>query len=156
MAKGYWIAHVDVTAEQATAMAIYAERDAQARAAGVAVVPAMAFYGGLGDLLATAAAGSWTEVDAIDLAVGLDSVGAEAKALDDVKDVVDAGIARLRDPTLVADGTKDVLAPEANARTLAATIPGARLVLYPGAGHAFLFQDGTAFVTRVEAFLAGR
>lgn len=67
------IPYLDVTAEQATALAIHAERDAQARAAAVPVVPAMAFYGGLGDLLATAAAGNWTQVDAIDLAVGLDS-----------------------------------------------------------------------------------
>jgi len=67
------IPYIDVTAEQATVLTIYAERDAQARAAGgVPVVPAMAFYGGLGDLLATAAAGDWTEADAIDLAVALD------------------------------------------------------------------------------------
>jgi hypothetical protein len=61
-----------VTAEQATALAIHADRDAPARAAGVAVVPAMAFYGGLGDLLATAAAGGWTDPDEIELAVALD------------------------------------------------------------------------------------
>ncbi|HEY2294168.1 MAG TPA: saccharopine dehydrogenase NADP-binding domain-containing protein [Thermoanaerobaculia bacterium] len=67
------IPYVDVTAEQATVLTIYAERDAQARAAAVPVVPGMAFYGGLGDLLATAAAGEWTEPDAIDLAVALDS-----------------------------------------------------------------------------------
>ncbi len=67
------IPYLDVTAEQATALAIHAERDAQARAAGVAVVPAMAFYGGLGDLLATAAADTWTELDPIEIAVGLDS-----------------------------------------------------------------------------------
>jgi short subunit dehydrogenase-like uncharacterized protein len=67
------IPYLDVTAEQPTALAIHAERDAQARAAAVPVVPAMAFFGCLGDLLATAAAGDWTQVDAIDLAVGLDS-----------------------------------------------------------------------------------
>jgi len=66
------IPYLDVTAEQPTVLTIYAERDAQARAAAVPVVPAMAFYGGLGDLLATAAAGEWTDPDAIDLAVALD------------------------------------------------------------------------------------
>ena len=55
--------------------------------------------------------------------------------------------------TLVADGTADALDPAANDRQLAALIPGAQLVLYPGAGHAFLFQDQTAFVPRLERFL---
>ena len=58
-------------------------------------------------------------------------------------------------PTLVADGTLDRLVPSGNARTLADGIPGARLLLYKGAGHAFLFQDLTAFVPAVESFLAG-
>ena len=38
---------------------------------------------------------------------------------------------------------------------LCATFPGARLVLYPDAGHGFLFQEGTPFASRVESFLAG-
>jgi short subunit dehydrogenase-like uncharacterized protein len=67
------IPYLDVTAEQATAQAIHSERDAAAREAGVAVVPAMAFYGGLGDLLASAACGEWRAPDAIELAVALDS-----------------------------------------------------------------------------------
>jgi hypothetical protein len=29
-------------------------------------------------------------------------------------------------------------------------------MLYPDAGHAFLFQDGTSFASLVESFLAGR
>jgi len=59
----------------------------------------------------------------------------------------------LRVPTLVADGTEDALDPVANDRLLARAIPQAQLVLYPDAGHAFLFQDATAFLSRVEAFL---
>jgi pimeloyl-ACP methyl ester carboxylesterase len=61
--------------------------------------------------------------------------------------------AHLRVRTLVADGTADALDPVANDRQLAALIPGAQLVLYPGAGHAFLFQDQSAFVPRLEQFL---
>jgi pimeloyl-ACP methyl ester carboxylesterase len=57
-------------------------------------------------------------------------------------------------PTLVADGTLDRLDPVANDRMLAATVPGARLILYPGAGHAFLFQDQTSFLPVLERFLA--
>ncbi|MDL4817344.1 saccharopine dehydrogenase family protein [Actinomadura opuntiae] len=44
-----------------------------ARAAGALVVPAMAFYGGLGDLLVTAAMSDWTEADEVRVAYGLDS-----------------------------------------------------------------------------------
>lgn len=56
-------------------------------------------------------------------------------------------------PTLVADGSDDLLDPEANDAILAGVIRGARLTIYPGAGHGFLFQDSDAFVARVEQFL---
>ena len=36
-------------------------------------MPAMAFFGGLGDLLATAAMGDWTEADEVHVAYGLSS-----------------------------------------------------------------------------------
>jgi pimeloyl-ACP methyl ester carboxylesterase len=58
-------------------------------------------------------------------------------------------------PTLIADGTDDQLDPLANDHTLARTIPGARLVLYPDAGHAFLFQDWSRFASLVNSFLNG-
>jgi pimeloyl-ACP methyl ester carboxylesterase len=41
------------------------------------------------------------------------------------------------------------------AQVLALLIPGSRLVLYPDAGRAFLFQAGTPFASRVESFLTG-
>jgi pimeloyl-ACP methyl ester carboxylesterase len=56
-------------------------------------------------------------------------------------------------PTLVADGTIDRLDPAANNYALARLIAGARLKLYPDAGHAFLFQDEKAFVPLIESFL---
>lgn len=56
-------------------------------------------------------------------------------------------------PTLIADGTADRLDPLANSHALADMIPGAKLTLYPGAGHAFLFQDQAAFVPLIESFL---
>ena len=45
-------------------------------------------------------------------------------------------ITRISVPTLIADDTDDRLDPVANDHTLARLIPGARLVLYPDAGHA--------------------
>jgi len=62
-------------------------------------------------------------------------------------------IGGIRVPALVADGTVDALDPAANDRLLAAAIPGAQLVLYPGAGHGFLFQDAASFIPRLEKFL---
>ena len=65
------IHYLDVAAEQ-HAVADTLARDAEARAAGVTVLPAMAFYGGLADLLASAALDGATEADAVDIAVALD------------------------------------------------------------------------------------
>ncbi len=65
------IHYLDVAAEQ-RAVADTLARDADARAAGVAVVPAMAFYGGLADLLVTAALDGAVDADAVDIAVALD------------------------------------------------------------------------------------
>jgi pimeloyl-ACP methyl ester carboxylesterase len=58
-------------------------------------------------------------------------------------------------PTLVADGTADELDPVVNSRELARLIPNAKLQLYPGAGHAFLFQDQATFLPLIESFLGG-
>jgi pimeloyl-ACP methyl ester carboxylesterase len=57
--------------------------------------------------------------------------------------------------TLVADGSDDQLDAVANDRTIAGRIAGARLLLYPDAGHGFLFQEGTPFAVEVGDFLAG-
>jgi pimeloyl-ACP methyl ester carboxylesterase len=59
----------------------------------------------------------------------------------------------IRVPTLVADGTLDQFAGPVNARLLANSVPGAKLLLYPGAGHAFWYQDAAMFIPAVETFL---
>ncbi|MGI5238272.1 saccharopine dehydrogenase NADP-binding domain-containing protein [Dactylosporangium sp. CA-139066] len=67
------IPYVDLAAEieaNADTFRRYGER---ARAEGAVVVPAMAFFGGLADLLATAAMGDWAGADRVDVAYGLDS-----------------------------------------------------------------------------------
>ena len=67
------IPYLDVAAEIEAVADTFARYDARARDAGVVIVPAMAFYGGLGDLLATAAMRDWTSADEISIAYALDS-----------------------------------------------------------------------------------
>jgi short subunit dehydrogenase-like uncharacterized protein len=64
--------YLDVTAEQPVVQQLYRELDAPARDAGIAVVPAMAFYGGLADLLVTAALDGDSGADEVEVAIGLD------------------------------------------------------------------------------------
>jgi hypothetical protein len=67
------IHYLDVTAEQASAQATFEEFGDDALAADLVVLPAMSFYGGLADLLATAAVGDWDFADQVEVAVALDS-----------------------------------------------------------------------------------
>jgi hypothetical protein len=67
------IHYLDVTAEQAAASAAFDHFADFARVADIVIAPAVAFYGGLGDLLATAAMGDWATADEIGIAVALDS-----------------------------------------------------------------------------------
>jgi len=65
--------YLDVTAEQQAALDAFEGYADAARNAEIAVLPGMAFYGGLADLLATTAMGDWPDAEAIDIAVALDS-----------------------------------------------------------------------------------
>lgn len=85
------IHYLDVSAEQPSVRAMLDKYDGAAREAGVAVIPAMGFYGGFADLLATAlikhpvgepigdwvgdgaGVGEWAALDTIDVMIGLDS-----------------------------------------------------------------------------------
>jgi len=58
----------------------------------------------------------------------------------------------LRVPTLVAGGAQDQFMVTANARLLASSVPGAKLILFDDAGHAFLFQDAARFIRAVQTF----
>ncbi|KUN80949.1 saccharopine dehydrogenase [Streptomyces bungoensis] len=65
------IPYVDVAAEIEANMDTFTHFTDRARAAKAVIVPAMAFYGGLGDLLTTAAMGDWTAADEAHIAYGL-------------------------------------------------------------------------------------
>ena len=63
--------YIDVTAEQPSAQASFADFDTPAHAAGRVVIPAAGFFGGLADLLASALASAGT-IDEITVAIALD------------------------------------------------------------------------------------
>jgi Saccharopine dehydrogenase NADP binding domain len=67
------IHYLDVAAEQASVLTVFERFAIAAQNAGVVVAPAMGFYGGLGDLLATAAMGEWDAADEICIGIALDS-----------------------------------------------------------------------------------
>ena len=67
------IPYLDVAAEQAAVLDAFERFAKTARDASIAVIPAMAFFGGLADLLATVAMGDWTAADEILIAIALDS-----------------------------------------------------------------------------------
>lgn len=67
------IHYLDVTAEQPSVIATFERFGAAARQAGVVVIPAMGFYGGLADLLVASAMDDWTHADVIEIRIALDS-----------------------------------------------------------------------------------
>lgn len=65
--------YIDMAAEQQSVLDTFDRYADAAQAAGITVLPGVGFYGGLADLLATAALVGRTDADAIDIAVALDS-----------------------------------------------------------------------------------
>ena len=61
----------------------------------------------------------------------------------------------IRARTLVLHGTADRVVDPRNARLLAARIPDADLVTFPGLGHLFFWEDPGAFAAAVTSFLVG-
>ena len=67
------IHYLDVTGETLVAISTFDTYRDDPRVKEIVVAPTMAFYGALGDLLATAAMGDWPAADVIEIAVALDS-----------------------------------------------------------------------------------
>ncbi|MCX5316941.1 alpha/beta fold hydrolase [Streptomyces sp. NBC_00154] len=86
-----------------------------------------------------AAQGMLTAVGAL-LAVPFDQVRAELEAI--------------KAPVLYANGLNDVMIPAHASYVAVQHLDNATLVLYTGAGHAFLFQYAKAFTKQVADFLA--
>ena len=65
-------------------------------------------------------------------------------------------LASIQAPTLVITGSADRLVPAENSRLIAQTIPGAKLLVLPGAGHAFpLEREPETVRALLEHFGAG-
>ncbi len=60
---------------------------------------------------------------------------------------------RITQPTLVVNGSNDVIIYTANSPILAQQIPNAQLILYPDANHGSLFQYPELFVAHASLFL---
>ncbi len=65
------VSYLDIAAEPDVVAAMIEQCGQRAGEAGVAIAPAIGFYGGLGDLLATAAMGDWPQAEQITLAYSL-------------------------------------------------------------------------------------
>lgn len=59
----------------------------------------------------------------------------------------------IRQPTLVASGSRDTMLPAKNAYAMFKELSNAQLVLYPDSGHGALFQHHATFVSHVQTFL---
>ncbi len=62
-------------------------------------------------------------------------------------------LARVHVPTLLLWGEEDSYADRRNQQTLLGAIPNARLITYPGAGHAFHWEDPVSATNDLAAFL---
>jgi non-heme chloroperoxidase len=61
-------------------------------------------------------------------------------------------LGRIKAPTLIVWGDQDALFLRSDQEALAAAITGSKLVVYPGAGHAFHWEDPRRFAADLAAF----
>ena len=66
-----------------------------------------------------------------------------------------AELATLTAPTLVVNGSNDVMVPTINSYWLSQYMPNAQLIIYPDSGHGSLFQCPELFLSHARIFLDG-
>jgi pimeloyl-ACP methyl ester carboxylesterase len=64
-----------------------------------------------------------------------------------------AELGNIRQPTLVVNGSRDIMIPTINSFNLSQGIPQAQLIIYPDSGHGALFQFPELFVAHGTMFL---
>jgi 3-oxoadipate enol-lactonase len=62
-------------------------------------------------------------------------------------------LARIDRPTLIACGMEDILIPAQNSSVIASKIPDAELIVYPEAGHGFIWQCRQKCLEDLAGFL---
>jgi short subunit dehydrogenase-like uncharacterized protein len=67
------IHYIDLSAEQKAVLDVFEQFSKKAKLAEISVIPAVAFYGGLADLLSTAMTKDWDTIDEINVYIGLNS-----------------------------------------------------------------------------------
>ena len=60
----------------------------------------------------------------------------------------------IRQPTLIVQGSNDVIIPTANSYVLQQNLPNAQLIVYPDANHGSFYQYPELFVSEADQFLA--
>ncbi len=61
-------------------------------------------------------------------------------------------LGKIKAPTLILWGTRDVLCPRADQEALLVEIAGARLIVYRGAGHGLHWEEPERFAADVASF----
>src|SRR5271166_1193172 len=59
----------------------------------------------------------------------------------------------IRQPTLIVQGSNDVIIPTVNSYILQQSLPNAQLILYPDANHGSFYQYPELFVSQADRFL---
>ncbi len=62
----------------------------------------------------------------------------------------------IKAPTLIIWGDRDAILPPSDQEALAAAIPGSQLVVYPGAGHAFYWEEPDRVASDLVSFIEAR
>jgi pimeloyl-ACP methyl ester carboxylesterase len=59
----------------------------------------------------------------------------------------------IRQPTLIVQGSNDVIVPTVNSYILQQNLPNAELIVYPDANHGSFYQYPELFVSQADQFL---
>jgi pimeloyl-ACP methyl ester carboxylesterase len=90
--------------------------------------------------------------------VGEDAAARQREAIGDYIAGGERAQGQLRDirlPTLVVQGSNDVIIPTRNSYVLQQTLPNAQLIIYPDANHGSFYQYPDLFVKHATLFLDG-
>ncbi len=99
----------------------------------------------------------WLRADR-DVAVSAQTVAAQGEAIGKniaPREGVMDYLKDIHQPTLVVQGSNDVIIPTHNSYTLQQLIPNAQLILYPDSNHGSMYQYPELFVAHASQFLDG-